>query len=182
MNKSESDSKQTKPSETPTEKASTPIEYTPKTDPELRQLALDMLSGTVFSTDHLRKDEDAGMPFMPLALMTSEQLCELKDLGVTLIYERHERSLPRSINGLPVFKSFQVLNKADHEKVRRYISVLQDFVGEKNDGSGAGADNSEERRHKAPRGSGPGPPTDDLEPGGGEGPPEDQAGWAGSRA
>lgn len=108
-------------------------DYTPKTDEELKQLAVDIVEGAVFSClHHMRDMSDLQMVFMPIALGAFSECTEeeLKDVG--MIYEYLDKAGPRSINGMPSFFSFAFLNRADTHKVCEmadaYYSKRQEFL------------------------------------------------------
>ena len=58
------------------------------------------------------------MSFLPAAMGALEGV-ELSDLGV--LWEYHKESLPRGINGMPMFMSVKMMNKADWETVKGAI-------------------------------------------------------------
>lgn len=80
-----------------------------KTEEELKQIAIDLVEGKIFSILNLRSPNDVTMVFLPIALgafneCTKEQI---EDIG--LIYEYLDKAGPRAINGYPSFMSFQYL-------------------------------------------------------------------------
>ena len=91
-----------------------------KTKEELKQLALDISDGKVFTDRHLRDVEDIGMVFMPIPLgaFAKESKEYIDDIG--LIYEYWSEAGPRSVNGYPSFFSMTVLGKEDTEQVFKY--------------------------------------------------------------
>jgi hypothetical protein len=85
-------------------------EHKPMSEPERRQLALDIMDGKVFGSWNLDPDEARnviGMIFLPLSLGANVPK------GVAHIYEYLSQAGPRAINGNPIFMSFRVLLKED---------------------------------------------------------------------
>lgn len=87
--------------------------YTPKTDQQLKEVALGLRSGTIFSSDQVSQ-EQVGRVFLLLAFMAPEDRQVLQADEITFCYEYLENALPRGINGLPMFHSMHMLNRADH--------------------------------------------------------------------
>jgi hypothetical protein len=99
----------------------------PLPDKDLKDLAIAMRAGTVFSSDHLRSSEAnmLGMVFMPFMLggAALHRQIDLHDL--TLFYEHLDQAGPRSINGLPMFFSMRYLNRADHSRLYEKMSAIE---------------------------------------------------------
>jgi hypothetical protein len=119
--------------------------------PSLQDIALGIHGGTIYSTLHMmavdrdpeRVARDAGMVFMPLALMNRELVesvnkfmrdCDMPqvvpvepglpaDLG--MIWEYMSKAGPRSVNGVPMFMSMRFLSKDDTLKVTKMIARLR---------------------------------------------------------
>lgn len=98
-----------------------------KSPSELRQLAMDIANGHVFTSRHIREHDldKIGMIFMPILFMTSEQHEEWKETGVTLIYEYNSKAGPRSVNGYPMFMSCAALNKTDDARVWELVRDVE---------------------------------------------------------
>jgi len=90
---------------------------------ELKQLALDMLSGAVFTNMHVSAPEQLGLVFMLLGFLNDEQAKELADIG--LIYEYMSKAGPRSVNGMPIFMSARFVHKDDMPELTTIIKKLQ---------------------------------------------------------
>lgn len=102
----------------------TGTEYIPKTEDVLNQLAKDIVAGQVYTDRHLPDEEAAFMVFMPLALMGDEAMAKFAEQSPGMIYEHLDKAGPRSINGLPVFMSFQYLNVEDAKRVLQKCQKL----------------------------------------------------------
>jgi len=101
-----------------------------KTDQELKELAMGMHSGTVFSNMHLRKGDEnmMSMIFMPLALGALSKMTEEEISDVGLIYEHLSAAGPRGINGYPTFFSFNILTKRESETLFEHLKKIQEFM------------------------------------------------------
>lgn len=103
-----------------------------KTDEELKEMAKDLHAGRIFTDRHLPEGEKASLVFMVLALMDSKQLDEFKknvdEEKIFMVYEYMEKAGPRTINGMPMFMSFQSLNKPDTEKMLEYFHKIEDAM------------------------------------------------------
>ena len=106
------------------------VSYTRKTDEEVRELALALFKGEIFTSAHLRNQSDVTMVFMPIALgcfspqgdNNAEKFIDevnsrpvIEDIAV--VYEYMSKAGPRSINGYPCFTSLSFLNKEDWKRV-----------------------------------------------------------------
>lgn len=104
-----------------------------KTDEELRQIAVDIYDGKIFTSQHLSESEQNLMPmvFMPLALMDRETFKSLSEVG--MVYEYLDKAGPRSVNGCPSFFSMHTLTSDETVKVNdffeSYGSMKQQFMG-----------------------------------------------------
>lgn len=102
----------------------------PKTDQELRELALGIEARTIFTDRHIPEDQRAHMlknVFLPLALLSPEHKEELLKEDIALVYEHMKDAGPRSTNGFPNFFSMRFLTAAETEKVMGYIEELRQF-------------------------------------------------------
>jgi hypothetical protein len=96
-----------------------------RTDEQLREVALGIVKGAFFTNlFHMdpRASGDLLMVFLPIALGALDDV-DVNDIG--LIYARIGDSLPRSINGMPIFHSCSFLNRED-------TNVVVDLVKEMN--------------------------------------------------
>lgn len=81
-----------------------------RTDEELRQLCVDIFGGKVFTDRHLNNPNDIGMVFMVVGLGGLDAESE-----PAMIYEYLDQAGPRSVNGMPMFMSCNVMNIADFQ-------------------------------------------------------------------
>lgn len=97
-----------------------------KTDDELKQLARDMVAGNIFVSSMIPDDQYdhmLGSVFMPIDLGALEHV-DKSTIGQ--MYEYFNKAGPRSINGLPVFFSVQLINKEDLVRLREMCQAIQD--------------------------------------------------------
>ena len=92
-------------------------------DAELRQLALDIADGVVFTDRHINDISLLGSVFMPLLFI--EDFDKMDDVG--MIYERMSKANHMSINSYPIFMSFKTINKEDTKKVMEYYEEIMDI-------------------------------------------------------
>lgn len=94
-----------------------PPPYVPRTNKEINQLAKDLAENRIFTSQHVRSQEDVGSVFMVLALMGPKHAQWMKDNHIVVIYEEYSKAGPWAINGYPSFFSFKSVSKSDWEKV-----------------------------------------------------------------
>jgi len=103
-----------------------------KTDAELKQLALDMYAGKVFTDRHFRNPEEANrllpMVFLPLAFMTEVQIRKLDGAG--MFYEYLDQAAPNGINGYPIFFSCKVLKASELVRLERLYARIHEALAE----------------------------------------------------
>jgi hypothetical protein len=104
-------------------------------DEKLRQLAMDIVDGKVYTSDQIPDANFARMirlVFMPVGLLDQEAIKSLQDDDITMFYEYFSAAGSRSINGLPMFTTIRYLNRDDHKRlgvfVKRYIEMKQQFT------------------------------------------------------
>ena len=105
--------------------------YVSRSKEELKQIAVDMHAGRIFSSDHFHERELQQMlplVFMCLMFGGAELRTWLKDNKINLVYEYMSEAGPRMINGNPVFASVKFLNEDDHKTVREFIAKLQEAI------------------------------------------------------
>lgn len=101
-----------------------PYVYKPKTDIEIKAIAVGLKEGRVWTSNHCRSVDELRMSFMIIALMDKKDLGAMMDAGVHTFFEWMDKAGPRSVNGLPCFFSCDTLNKEDWEKVRSTYDAL----------------------------------------------------------
>jgi hypothetical protein len=106
----------------------------PKAEEELKQIAKDIYAGNIFTSNHM-KPEDQGimqLVFLPLTFIDGQEredlLAAAKNEQIGCFYERYTEALPRQINGYPIFMSMSALNKEDVKKVEEYIKKVGELM------------------------------------------------------
>lgn len=103
-----------------------------KTNDELRQIALDLADGKIFSDRHLGDQSHMiGSVFMPVILGAFSDLTkeEIDSGKVSFLYEYLSEAGPMAVNGFPTFFSVKYLNKEETEIMFDYFnkwSALKD--------------------------------------------------------
>lgn len=106
------------------------MEYVPKTDAEIRQLAEDLYRDMIFTDRHIagRDPHMAKSVFMPLFFLEEKDIESLKEAKIGLFYEYYKAAGPMSVNGYPTFFSVQMLSESDtkrlfeaHEKIKSAV-------------------------------------------------------------
>jgi hypothetical protein len=94
-----------------------------RTDEELKQIAQDAYAGKIFTCQQA-EPEMWKMIFMPLGLMSDEQLVEFANSDPGLFFEYLDKAGPRSVNSYPIFFSFQTLSQEEAKKVRELLKKI----------------------------------------------------------
>ena len=109
----------------------------PKTDKELRELAIQYVGGSIFTDRHIPEDEYMSMlqsVFMPLALANEELIDFLQSAEIALLYEHLHKRQERSVNGYPIFFSFNYLTQPELDKFAEHVRKLEEFQNEFREG------------------------------------------------
>lgn len=104
------------------------LDLEPKTNEEIKALALDLITNKLFTDRHIENDQMIPTVFMPIALGAFQEVDneELEKLG--LIYEHLDKAGPRSINGLPSFMSMQYLSKDDAKRLFQKAHEMTEVI------------------------------------------------------
>lgn len=97
-----------------------------RTPEELKQIAVDLFHGKIFTDRHCRRPEDIMMVFMVFALMASKDMKKFQDDPPGMIFEYLDKAGPRSINGMPGFFSCQMLSQDDTKTVLDLYKKLEE--------------------------------------------------------
>lgn len=106
----------------------------PKPNAELKQIAIDLFDGKIFSDRHIHNQDShsIGMVFMPLILGAFSESTKEEIADINFIYEYLDQAGPAGINGMPCFFSFRYLTKAEAEIMfgyyDEYKKVKEDFA------------------------------------------------------
>jgi hypothetical protein len=102
-------------------------------DAQLKQIAVDLVDGKIFSDRHIKENSiDLRMVFMPIALGAFANFEEEDFKNIGFIFEYLSEAGPRSVNGYPGFFSFQMLTRAETERMfefyDEYKNVKENFT------------------------------------------------------
>ena len=102
-------------------------------EPDLKQLAIDIHAGRVFTDRHLRRDaRDLLLVFMPIGFMGHEDraqmIADMESGAIGMLYEYMREAGPRSINGLPSFFSVRMLNREQADTTWRLVGEIETAV------------------------------------------------------
>jgi hypothetical protein len=86
-----------------------------KTDEELKQIAVDLYDGKIFSDHHFRSDVDAQSMFGSVFMAFILSNVSVKDIA--FVYEYLDKAGTHSINGYPIFLSCRYLYKDDAKRM-----------------------------------------------------------------
>jgi hypothetical protein len=91
------------------------------TSDQLKAFVLGVCDGSIFTSNQIRQSSEVGMVFMPLILggLSDWDKDSLEKIGI--IYEHMSESLPRSINGMPIFASCNIMHIDDWKIAERAI-------------------------------------------------------------
>lgn len=94
----------------------------PRTEPELRQLAMDIADGKVFGS-WMRDDGHLAFQCVT-ALLPPEALQKMLDAKVAGLYEYYDKAEPRGINGMPAFFSYKVVLASEAPRLDQLVKEL----------------------------------------------------------
>jgi hypothetical protein len=92
---------------------------------ELKQLAVDFKEGRVFSDRHVTNPQDISMVFLVLLFMDKEDIDQLKQDNLGMIFEYISKAGPRAVNGMPMFTSARYLNRSDTKLLFEMVTKLE---------------------------------------------------------
>jgi len=101
-----------------------------KTDEELKEIAMGINSGTIFTDRHIPENQKNMLPmvFMVISLMDEKARKKWIASEPGMIYEYLSAASPRGVNGLPSFFSMRILTKDETQKVIDYMDKIKEAV------------------------------------------------------
>ena len=103
-----------------------------RTEKELKQLAMEMCTGAVFSDWNISKyDYQSSFTsvFMVMALADPATLPP----NIGMVYEHISQAGPRSVNGYPMFMSCKMLSREDSEKLWTMLQEMRKELGDESE-------------------------------------------------
>lgn len=92
-----------------------------KTEQEIKDIALGIHKGEIYTDRHIRSSQELAMVFMPLMFFKDEEHEKILNGDIGMVYEYMNKAGGRSINGHPSFMSMCTLTKAESEQVIGYV-------------------------------------------------------------
>jgi hypothetical protein len=84
-----------------------------RTEKECKKIGVEMCHGKIFHSVMVPESEDPLMPFPALRLLPVEDLRDLIEKGLYSVFEYMSKAMPRVINDMPVFMSFQWMTEQE---------------------------------------------------------------------
>ena len=101
--------------------------YETRTEESIKEVAIGIHHGKIFTSQHCARPEDIRLVFMPLVFMEQEQLDSLVADKISVFFEYMSEAGSRSINGNPSFFSLQMLNEDDWARVFTKVEKLKEL-------------------------------------------------------
>lgn len=101
-------------------------DYVRRTDAEIKELALMLYRGEIFSSMQIRNQDMSLLPniFMTILFLDDLQTKMMKENGAFSFYSDMKNAGPRLINGYPMFTSFYYLNEEDTVRfIKKYDEI-----------------------------------------------------------
>ena len=105
-------------------------QYVPKTDAEIKDLAMAIYRGETFISWMIAEHDMDLLPsiFMPLVFIDEILRKEMIRDGIQHFYAEYSGSLKMNINGYPVFASMGMLDKNDGERVNSKLKQIVELM------------------------------------------------------
>jgi len=106
------------------------------TDAEIKEMALAIYRGQIFTSWQLPDGNDLQTHFMPILFMTQAQRIEVAAMDPGVIVADMSAELESSINGYPVFSQARFLSRGDSDRLlaayREIEAKIDQIQGERN--------------------------------------------------
>ena len=104
------------------------MSHVTKTSEELRMLAMEMITGAVFTDWMIPEEEVDIIPsvFLPLALMTPKEGEEFIARKPFMLYEHMSKANEMGVNGYPTFMSLQIVTEDEIEILKSHLAALRE--------------------------------------------------------
>lgn len=100
-------------------------QYVTKTKDEIRQIALDVMTGSAYGSWQMSDKDHLSMVFLPLIGIDDFVIKGWQRDEVIHFYGHIKDALNRSINGMPIFHSFCVIDQPDLDRVFKMIRLIE---------------------------------------------------------
>ena len=98
--------------------------YTPKTPERLKQIATDVQSGRIYTSQQIPPGMEAEMVFMVLIFAGEKLLDWIKESDIAVLFESIDRAGPSYINGQPIFFSCEYLTNDEWRVVQKLVGEI----------------------------------------------------------
>jgi len=99
---------------------------------EIKQIAVDLAEGKIFSNLHLQNQNDIPTVFMVMIFLSNEQRQQLIDDEAIFIFEYYDKANQLSVNGYPTFFSCRFMTKEDFYQMwveyQKYVEMREEFL------------------------------------------------------
>jgi hypothetical protein len=101
--------------------------YEPRSDVDLKQIAMDIVNGHIFCSLSIPQHDADVLPlvFMPLSLASSDYGKWCVDNQIHVLYEYMGKRLKMGVNGYPIFASMRLLSKSDAERMVAFTKLYE---------------------------------------------------------
>jgi hypothetical protein len=87
------------------------------TDAEIKEIAVGIHNGSIFTDRHCKNQSDVGLVFTAIKLGGMEAAVQMVKAQVGMVYESMDKASPHSVNGMPTFLSCNSINRTDADRV-----------------------------------------------------------------
>lgn len=103
--------------------------YTTKTNNEIKELALRLYRGEIFTSLQLRDlEHELSRVFMPIGFLDIVSIKVLTESNVGMFYSEMKHAAPRCINGLPMFFSVDYISEEDTDRLLKKYNQVVDLM------------------------------------------------------
>jgi hypothetical protein len=105
-------------------------QYTAKTDAEIKDLAMQLFRGEIFTSWMIAAHDINLLPniFMPLVFIDEITRKEFIRDGIVHFYGLYSEAVNMNINGYPIFYSMGMLNTEDGERVNQKLKQITELM------------------------------------------------------
>lgn len=102
--------------------------YNAKTTDEIKEIALGIFKGSIFTSLQIKNQFDISCVFIAAGFGDQIYIDWLNNNKICVFYEYLDKSLPRTINGYPIFTSHSHLNKEDTQEVLKKYEEIKKLM------------------------------------------------------
>jgi hypothetical protein len=102
----------------------------PKSPAELKEIAMGIYKGEIWTDRHCNSARDVFSCFMVLGLGGKKVAEQMESRKIGLVYEYMSKAGPRAINGMPCFFSCQMLTQNETNEMFIYYKKIKNAMDE----------------------------------------------------